>query len=387
VKAAGMKGGIAVVKHHDGFCLWPTKTTTHSVLNSGGVGPKVDIPKLFSEACVKENMKYGFYVSPWDRNSAYYGTDTYVNDVFMRQVTELCSYGNEQFEIWFDGANGGDGYYGGANTTREIDSDIYYDKPNLSDTIHKLQPHSVIWGGGEAHWVGNEKGEGLITSWCNMTEYGTQWNPSEADAKATSKGWFWHSDETPLTGERLYQMYLETVGRNSNLILNCPPNTLGVLPDATVASLKLMGDLLKARLGTDLAPQAVATATNERGQRYLASNVNDGDKNTYWATSDGVSDGVSLTLTWPTLQTVHYVALQEFIRLGQRVKGFTVETSSDGKTFTQRAAGLCTTIGYKRIIPLNGSTTSYGTGFSVKAIRITINSSKSVPTLHTVSVY
>jgi alpha-L-fucosidase len=387
VKAAGMKGGIAVVKHHDGFCLWPTSTTTHCVTNSGGVGPKVDIPKLFGAACKQEGMKYGFYVSPWDRNSAYYGMPKYVSDVFTKQVNELCAYGNEQFEMWFDGANGGDGYYGGAKTTREIDASTYYDKPNLVDTIHKLQPMCVVWSAGEARWTGNERGVGEVTTWANVTENGWQWNPAEADAKLTDKGWFWHSGETPKSAETLFQMYLETVGRNNTLILNCPPNTSGVIPDASVSALKTMGTLITSRLGTDLARTATATASNERGAKFSASMVNDGDKNTYWATNDNTVDGATLTLTWPTVQTVRYVCLQEFIRLGQRVKGFTLETSADGQTFTKRADGQCTTIGYKRIVPLNGSTSSYGSGFQVKAIRITITSSKACPTLQTVSVY
>ena len=124
-KKAGMKGGIAVVKHHDGFCLWPTETTTHSVLKAGNAnGRATNIPKDFAEAAHDLKMKYGFYVSPWDMNSAYWGdgTDNYAKKVFLPQCAELAKYGADQFEMWFDGATGGDhaGYYGGANTTRTI---------------------------------------------------------------------------------------------------------------------------------------------------------------------------------------------------------------------------------------------------------------------------
>lgn len=391
VKAAGMKGGIAVIKHHDGFCLWPTSTTTHCVTKSGGVGPTVNIPKQFGTAAKKLGMKYGFYISPWDRNSYYYGTDKYVSDVFTKQVTEACQYGNDQFEMWFDGANGGDGYYGGRNTTVTIDASTYYDKPNLADTIHKLLPNCVIWGGTEARWIGNENGEAPVTCWSNNdnSENGWKWLPGESDAKSTTGGWFWHSTESVKTPERMFQMYLETVGRNSTLILNCPPNTSGVLPAATVNMLSSLGTLLTNRLGTDLARSATATASNTRtGGSYAASNVNDGNKSTYWAANDGVTSGVTLTLTWPTAQTVRYVSLMEYIAKGQRVKGFTIETSTDGTTWTKRASDICTTIGYKRIIPLNGSTSTYNTsGYSAKAIRITITDSKACPLLHTVSVY
>ena len=152
VKAAGMNGGIAVVKHHDGFCLWPTETTTHSIKNAGNEnGRNANIPQLFAEASKKHNMKYGFYISPWDRNSAHYGKDTYVTEVFLKQCEELAEYGSDQFEMWFDGARGGDGYYGGEGGTRDIDPEIYYDVPNLRTRVHRIAPNCVMWGvGGEA---------------------------------------------------------------------------------------------------------------------------------------------------------------------------------------------------------------------------------------------
>ena len=123
VKAAGMTGGIAVVKHHDGFCLWPTATTTHNITRAGSeYGRTANIPELYAKASQKHGMKYGFYISPWDRNSAHYGKDTYVTEVFLKQCEELAQYGSDQFEMWFDGANGGDGYYGGEGGTRQVDA-------------------------------------------------------------------------------------------------------------------------------------------------------------------------------------------------------------------------------------------------------------------------
>ncbi len=416
-KKAGMKGGIAVVKHHDGFCLWPTKTTTHCVTNSKTTyGPQTNIPKDFAEAATALGMKYGFYVSPWDLSSKYWGekdengnyTDNYTKKVFFPQCAELASlYGKEQFEMWFDGATGGDyaGYYGGAyggkGTTgkRTIDNaQTYYDIPNLRDSIHNLLPDCVMWGvGGEARWIGNESGWAGETCWSmgdseSGDENGWEWHPGESDAKATTGGWFWKPTEQVQSAERLFQMYLETVGRNATLILNLPPDKSGELPAATVSRMEELGEMMTKRLGTDLAPAAKVTVSEERkggpNRNYAGSNMTDNNKDTYWATSDGTTSA-TITLTWDKTQTVRYVSLMEYIKLGQRVKSFTVETSSNGVDFTRRAANVKTsTIGYKRIIPLNGSTSSsYGAGFKVKAVRITINDSKACPLIHTLSVY
>ena len=406
-KDAGMKGGIAVVKHHDGFCLWPTETTTHNVTASGNdFGRNTNIPRDFAAAAKELGMKYGFYISPWDRNSVHYGTDKYVKDVFLKQCAELAQYGTDQFEMWFDGANGGSGYYGGRNTTVNVDRSTYYDVPNLRDSVHKVCPDCVLWGvGGEARWIGNEAGWAGETNWStenrdyageNNGMYGTEggwfWLPGESDAKATNRGWFYHDGEAPLTPERLFQMYLETVGRNATLILNIPPNKAGVLPDASVNALKGMGDLIKARLGNDLAKNATIEVSETRSagaaRNYEAANLIDGNKETYWATNDGTTSA-TITLTWDTPQTIRYVELMEYIAKGQRVKGFKIETSTNGTSWTQRATNVqTTTVGYKRIIPLNGSTSSsYGNGYEAKALRITISDSRACPLLSKIGVY
>ena len=406
-KDAGMKGGIAVVKHHDGFCLWPTETTTHNVTQSGNdFGRNTNIPRDFAAAAKERGMKDGFYSSPWDRNSVHYGTDKYVKDVFLKQCAELAQYGTDQFEMWFDGANGGSGYYGGRNTTVNVDRSTYYDVPNLRDSVHKVCPDCVLWGvGGEARWIGNEAGWAGETNWStenrdyageNNGMYGTEggwfWLPGESDAKATNRGWFYHDGEAPLTPERLFQMYLETVGRNATLILNIPPNKAGVLPDASVNALKGMGDLIKARLGNDLAKNATIEVSETRtagaARNYEAANLIDGNKDTYWATNDGTTSA-TITLTWDTPQTIRYVELMEYIAKGQRVKGFKIETSANGTSWTQRATSVqTTTVGYKRIIPLNGSTSSsYGSGYEAKALRITISDSRACPLLSKIGVY
>jgi len=301
--------------------------------------------------------------------------------------------------MWFDGARGGSGYYGGAKGNRDIpNADFYYDIPNLRDSIHKVCPEIILWGvGGEARWIGNEAGWAGETNWAmGNGEYGDEnawrWHPGESDAKATSKGWFWHSGETIRSAEQLFKMYLETVGRNATLILNLPPDQSGYLPEHTVNRMKELGQMMKTRLGNDLALTATVVATEERTKgantTYLAKNVTDNDKNTYWATNDGTTSA-TLTFTWDQAKDIRYVSLMEYIRLGQRVKSFTIETSEDGQTFTKRGGDIkTTTIGYKRIIPLNGSTSnSYANPVRAKVVKITIKDAKACPLLHTVSIY
>ena len=406
-KSAGMKGGIAVVKHHDGFCLWPTATTTHSIASSGNAHSGVNIPEAFAAAAKELGLKYGFYISPWDRNSAYYGdgTDRYVTEVFLKQCKELALYGDDQFEMWFDGANGGSGYYGGKGGSRTIDRATYYDVPNLRDMVHGISPNCVLWGvGGEARWIGNEDGIGGETSWCPDNrldgadqpdgklgnENGWMWLPGECDAKATTSGWFWNGSSV-LSAERLFQMYLETVGRNATWILNLPPDRTGSLPKATVTRMADLGKLITTRLGTNLATDATVTASDVRtagaARNYNAANIIDGSLDTYYATNDGVNEAV-ITLTLPEARKIHYVMLQEHIQLGQRVKAFKIETSTDGSTWTKFGGSVpTTTIGYKRIIPQSGSTSSYGNGVNAKYVRVSITKSKSCPVIENIALY
>ena len=419
VKAAGMRGGIAVVKHHDGFCLWPTKTTTHNIERAGNdYGKNANIPQLFAEASKEHDMKYGFYISPWDCNSPLYGTDSYVTEVFLKQCEELAEYGSDQFEMWFDGAQGGRGYYGGTTLVeRTVDRAIYYDVPNLRYRVHERMPDCVLWGvGGEARWIGNEEGHAGETNWA-MTDYGGSgvkengdingwfWHPGESDAKATNSGWFWHKGESIKSAERLFQMYLETVGRNATLILNCPPDQSGSLPDYTVKELASLGQLLHERLAvpveglnapaTDYAKTATIEIDDVRtcstdANRYAASKLTDGNKDTYWGTNDGDFDA-TITLTWSTPQTLRYLVMQEPIKLGQRIKDFKIEYSADGNTWTELCTAsdnMTTTVGYKRIVPLNGSTgNSYGSGYSARKLRITILDSRACPLLSNLNVY
>lgn len=398
-KSAGMKGGIAVVKHHDGFCLWPTETTSHSIRNCDTEnGRKTNIPRDFANAARKLNMKYGFYVSPWDRNSAYWGdgTSTYTNNVFIKQCEELAAYGADQFEMWFDGATGNDGYYGGKNEKRTIEPETYYDMPNLRDKIHKMCPNIVMWGlGGEARWIGNESGWSGETCWAmgngeTGDENGWRWNAGESDACGTTAGWFWHANEKIRSLDELWKIYLETVGRNATLILNIPPNQAGLLPEASVKRLAEFGKLLKTRLGNDLAQKATVIVSSSRKdgctRTYDATNLTDGDKESFWAAPDSVIAS-TITLEWEKPENIHYVELMEYLPLGQRIKEFDIEYSADGENFIPVKGVQTTTIGYKRIVPLDGSTETYGPGIECKAIKINIKDAKACPTLHTVGAY
>lgn len=412
-KNGHMKGGIAVVKHHDGFCLWPTQTTNHCISSSCGTYAKTDIPAAFAAAANKLGMKYGFYISPWDRNSQYYGdgSDKYVNEVFLRQCKELAAYGSDQFEMWFDGANGGSGYYGGAGGSRSIDRATYYDVPNLRYMVHQMSPDCILWGvGGEARWIGNESGWAGQTNWCTANrvegsdvsnaayghENGWMWLPGESDAKS-SGGWFWSPSKNSYTSsEGLFAMYLKTVGRNATLILNLPPTTNGKLHDNLVTQINGLGNLLTQRLGTNLASAASgatiesATASRANGQTvtYNASNVLDGNEETYYATDDNTNT-CTITVKLPATKVIHYVMMQEHIALGQRVKAFNLQYSTDGSTWNTFGQGEeFTTIGYKRIIPWNGTADSYGAaGVQARYVRLNITDSKACPCIENIEIF
>lgn len=400
MKKAGMKGIVTVCKHHDGFCLWPTQSTDFNVLNSAEAGPETDIPRLVSEACMKHNMKFGVYVSPWDAGNEHYATPKYITDVFMRQITELCTNYGSIFEIWFDGANGGNGYYGmDKETNRTIDKATYYDWDNLLDSIHGMQPDCVVWGR-EFRWCGNEDGYSGKTCWSNFDieeitverennsgiENGLMFIPSEVDVRTTDT-WFWtpEQDKKVKTPEQLFRIYIESIGRNATLIMNCAPNTSGVIPEQVVKSLEGLGRLIKKRLTKDFAQHKTVTADKTRNPgNFDAANMTDNDTNTYWATDNGEKTG-SFIIDLGKTENIHYIMLQEYIRLGQRVKSFTIETSTDQNTWTTFCEG--TTIGYKRIMAKDNNTETYGNGQTARYIRVNITDSKECPLIHTVSVY
>lgn len=367
-KEAGMKGIIITAKHHDGFCLWPTKTTEHSVKNSPWRNGKGDLLKELSESCKANGLKLGLYLSPWDRNHTEYGRPGYVK-VFHEQLRELLTGYGELFEVWFDGANGGSGYYGGANETRKIDNKTYYQWDKVEAMVRELQPQAVIFSdaGPDIRWVGNEEGWANETNWSIMRrdeiypgwpryvelrsghEDGTHWLPAEADV-SIRPGWYYHprEDHQVKSLPHLLDIYYSSVGRNAALLLNLPVDYRGLVHENDVAQLRALRQQLDADFATELAKGQHISATNERDAHptFTAEMATDGDPQTYWATDEGV-DRASLTLAFDAPTAINRVLLQEYIPLGQRVQHFILEAEVDGKW--QELDGQ-TTIGYKRIL-------------------------------------
>jgi len=394
-KEAGLTGIVLTCKHHDGFCLWPSDYTEHSVKNSPWMDGKGDVVKAVSDACKKYGLFFGVYLSPWDRNFARYAFPEYIT-YYRNQLTELLTKYGEVSEVWFDGANGGDGYYGGAREMRKIDAGKYYDWENTYAIVSKLAPKAVMFGGPTIRWCGNERGFAGETNWNTYNygdtmyqgdvikrlnsgdENGASWLPAEVDV-SIRPGWFYHAkeDDRVKSPERLMKIYLESVGRGSSLILNLPPDRRGVLHENDVRSLLGWKKLLNEAFANNLAAGAKAKADKWRGKSklYAASNVTDGKKDTYWATDDGVTSG-TLEITLPKGKTLNYILLQEYIRLGQRIKSFTVEAKK-GDKWEPVAEG--TTIGYKRILPLNGVEAS--------ALRINITDAKACPLISNIEVF
>lgn len=370
-KEAGMKGIILTAKHHDGFCLWPSAYTEHSVKYSPWKDGKGDVVRELSDACKEYGLKFGVYLSPWDRNHADYGKPEYLT-YFRNQLRELLTNYGPIFEVWFDGANGGDGYYGGANEKREVDRQNYYDWPTTRQIVKELQPDAVIFSdaGPGCRWVGNEDGFAGETNWSSIrsAEFypgspnykeltsghadGTDWVPAECDV-SIRPGWYYHpaQDTAVKSLEKLTDIYYNSVGRNGLLLLNLPVDTRGLVHEADAARLKELGDVIRRDFATNIVEVSSstvkkATASNERGRGFEVKNALDGNSDTYWATADGV-DSASLEIEFADKKRVSRLMLQEYIQLGQRVSGFKVFAKQNGE-WQSLAEG--TTVGYKRIL-------------------------------------
>ncbi|MDW7695132.1 alpha-L-fucosidase [Flammeovirgaceae bacterium SG7u.111] len=399
LKETGFKGVILTCKHHDGFCLWPTEYTEHSIQNSPYKDGKGDIVREVAEACKKHGLKFGIYLSPWDRNRADYGDSTYVT-YYRNQLKELFTSYGDVFEMWFDGANGGDGYYGGANEERKIDRETYYDWPTTLDLVRSMQPQVLFFsdGGPDLRWGGNEQARAGETNWNTITtdtlhagkanienilntgsEDGKRWVPLEANT-SIRPGWFYHEKEDSLvkTPEKLLDTYLTSVGRGSTLLLNIPPDRRGLFHENDIKALREWNALLEKEFGNNLAQNASITATSFRGdnETYAAQKVLDGDKETYWATDDAITKG-SLEINLNEAKTIKYILLQEYIKLGQRVKSFTIQARVNNNW---EEIGNATTIGYKRIIKLDSPLVT-------DKIKISITESKACPLISTIEIY
>ncbi len=331
-KEAGMNGMIYTAKHHDGFCTWPTESTGHNITKSPWKGGKGDVVREFATACQKYGFPFGTYLSPWDRNCAEYGRKGYL-DVYYKQIEELLTNYGPIFEIWFDGAMGGDGYYGGAREGRNIGSaDAYYNYAQVVRNIRKLQPDCIIWGAcqrGDVIWAGSEKGFARHYPLWNTRN--NRWISLEADTPINHRGWFWHPGQGSHVKkpEHLMQVYLSSVGRGANLILNLAPDRDGRLDPADVAALQAFGQMRKQLLARDFAAGAATEATSELGGQYAATALTDGDIESCWCPAEqDKTRSVEITLASPA--TFDVVRLREQIRLGQRVEAFQVEAWVDG---------------------------------------------------------
>ena len=267
-KAGGFRMMILTAKHHDGFCLWPTATTTHSVASSPFRGGKGDVVRELVDACRAESLKVGLYCSPWDRNSPVYGDSPRYNDLFCDQLTELLTRYGRVDEVWFDGANGE-----GPNGRKQV-----YDWPRFWALVRRLQPQAVMFSdaGPDVRWIGNERGVAGDTNWSMMKPdavpypgadgpgiiaalqngdpNGTVWRPGETDV-SIRPGWFYHpaEDDKVKTVDQLVDLYFTSVGRNSKLLLNVPPTPAGLLREADVVRLARMSNRLRVLMGEDLA--------------------------------------------------------------------------------------------------------------------------------------
>ncbi|MBR1414982.1 MAG: alpha-L-fucosidase [Prevotella sp.] len=343
-KQAGMKGIIFTAKHHCGFCMWPSKYTEYSVKNSPWKNGKGDVVRELADACHEEGLEFAVYLSPWDRNHPEYGRKEYVT-YFRNQLRELLTNYGDIFEVWFDGANGGDGWYGGANETRKIDRTTYYEWPETYRMIRELQPKCLIWNDGsdrgDLRWVGTEAGNVGETNWSllNKTgdvpyeqlhyglENGNVWCPGETNT-SIRPGWFYHDteNENVKSLSKLMDTYYKSVGRNSCLLLNFPiaPNGRIHPTDSLrgIAFKKMIDEVFRNPL----------PATPERGE-----------------------DGRSVILHFPHPTAFNRFVVEEDIRYGQRVKKFSLEAEVNGQwrplndMLADHGNGL-TTIGHRRII-------------------------------------
>ena len=371
-KQAGMKGIIFTAKHHCGFCMWPSAYTEYSVKNAAWKDGKGDVVRELADACREEGLKFAVYLSPWDRNYPEYGRPEYIT-YFRNQLRELLTNYGDIFEVWFDGANGGDGWYGGANETRRIEK-TYYDWPTTYALIRELQPDCVIWGDNanraDLRWVGTEAGYVGETNWSTMpsqgradyamlhygVEDGDCWCPGETNT-SIRPGWFYHETENAHVKSlsKLMDTYYKSVGRNSTLLLNFP-----VAPNGRIHPIDSLRGL----------------AFNKMIQEVFKDNLAEKGRISH--------DGQATTISFKKPVAFNRFLAEEDIALGQRVRKFTLEAYVDGAwqpltdALAEDGDGL-TTIGHRRIICFPTVTAS--------KLRFTITDTKAQPVIKKLGLY
>nr|WP_259323603.1 alpha-L-fucosidase [Phocaeicola plebeius] len=395
---AGMKGVILTAKHHDGFCLWPFEGTDYSVKNSPWKNGQGNVVKELSEACKKYGLKFAVYLSPWDRHQANYGTPEYL-PYFYAQLRDLLTNYGPVFEVWFDGANGGDGWYGGAKDIRTIDRKNYYNYPRIYEMLDSIQPQAIIFsdGGPGCRWVGNEKGFAGATNWSFLRkgevhpgydknyelQYGhpdgNQWVPAECDV-SIRPGWFYHpeEDDRVKSPDQLVDLYYRSVGHNATLLLNFPVDRRGLIHPVDSANAVRFHEMIQQQLKTNLVAGMTPKVSNERGGDFVASALTDDNFDTYWATEDGVTTA-DIEFSFDTPTRMNRMMLQEYIPLGQRVKAFVVEYLDKDTWLPVKLNEETTTIGYKRLLRFETVET--------KGIRIRITDARGPLCLSSVGVY
>ncbi len=389
-KAGGFRIVILTAKHHDGFCLWPCRFTEHSVKNSPWRGGKGDVVRELADACREEGLELGVYLSPWDRHEKTYGDSPRYNEFYRNQLTELLTGYGPIAEVWFDGACGE-----GPNGRRQE-----YDWESYRAVVRKYQPDAVMFSdaGPDIRWIGNEKGFGGDPCWSTVdpaavpypgasgkavsdalqhgTRGGSVWRPGECDV-SIRPGWFWHrKEDTKIrTVDNLIDLYFKSVGRNSLLLLNVPPNDQGLLSGSDVQRLTDFRRALGRIFQTDLAARKKATASNSRGRAYSPARAVDGDWNSFWVTDEGVTSAwIEIDLGGPV--QFNSLCVQEAIWLGQRVEAHHLEYW-DGAAWKTILTG--TTIGYKKLDRFEKVT--------ARRVRLTIDKSLAPPTISTLALY
>ena len=394
-REAGMRGLVLTCKHHDGFCLWPSAHTEHSVKNSPWRNGRGDVVREVANACQRQGLLFGIYLSPWDRNHADYGTPAYL-DYYRAQLRELLTNYGPIFEVWHDGANGGDGYYGGADEKRTIDKFTYYDWENTWAIVRELQPDAVVFTdvGPDIRWVGNESGTGGETTWLTLNtegwcpgfavqqelntghEDGAVWLPPEVDV-SIRPGWFYHAreDGRVRTVRNLVDMYYQSVGRSGSWHLNLPPDRRGHIHETDVSRLHTLRQILDQTFANDLTAAATATADQIRGEAYAPANVLTDDPDTYWATGDDLRSA-TLALDLGEPRTFDQVLIQEPVRLGQRVRAWAFDALVDGQW---QEVATATTIGYKRLARFSP--------VSAQHVRLRILDAKACPLISRIGLF
>lgn len=356
-KAAGAKGIMITAKHHDGFCLWPSKFSTHTVRESTWKNGKGDVLKELSEACKKYGLKFGVYLSPWDRNHPAYGTPKY-NDVFVNMLKEIFTNYGPIWELWWDGANGE-----GPNGKKQI-----YDFSRFEKLVRKLSPNTIIFSdiGPDARWCGNENGFAGETNWNTLDTagfkrgvgapptdtlnegniYGKNWIPEECDV-SIRPGWFYHKKEDSLvkTSKELFEIYLKSVGRGANLILNVPPDARGLITQYDSASLIGFKKLRDESFSNNLSKKSIIYFISDKKERTTKKISDENDRSFETITTPKLQS-VRIALNQPG--KISCIVLKENLTNGQHCAKFKLKILDKNHSLIKQIEG--TTIGHKRIL-------------------------------------